>query len=386
VLIVCPEPATDLAQLSKRHLVFLSEEMKRPEYNDVSERVDATKRLIKFRVGVFWRDESLPIPNGGTPIHVVQAMPGHDLHVRSSVSGARYYPFTTLRCIAGAIRPSSLQREVRGLPAATPNGFREQIMNSRTRSLKLATAVASTLYMLSLAACSGQSAPSSTSAPPTVSPTRVVARGTALPTTVAATPLSAVTGAPQSTMNSPASASANATISPREVPLGNITLDLSLTPARHMFDGSAAATNPGIPVEPTPPSTSGAGNLSASSAVFGGGMVGIANNIDPSQASPPDSAQSIIRHIVVHVRTNNGQESIPYLGVSLDLLLDGHPILYDVPLEPMTAVDQNALLYYYGNNVKFPQPGSYQLFIRIQPNPILGSNPPPAAQFNVILH
>jgi hypothetical protein len=114
-------------------------------------------------------------------------------------------------------------------------------------------------------------------------------------------------------------------------------------------------------------------------------MVGITNNIDPSQAPAADSAQSIVRHVVVHVRTKNGGQSLSYLGVSLDLLLDGHPVLYDQPLEPMTAVDQNSLQFYYGNNVKFPQPGTYQVFIRIQPNPMLGSTPPQAAQFNVIL-
>jgi hypothetical protein len=259
-------------------------------------------------------------------------------------------------------------------------------MTSCTRSLRLAAGMASLLGMLSMVACGGQAAPSSVGAQPTASPTRVVAHGTALPATITATPLSVVSGASQSTTNSTPSASANATISPREVPVGSITLDLSLAPARHMFDGSAATTNTGAPPEATPPSNGGAGSLSASSAVFSGGMLGIANNIDPSQPLPADSAQSIVRHVVVHVRTNNAPASIPYLGVSLDLLLDGHPVLYDLPLEPMTAVDQNSLLYYYGNNVKFPQPGTYQLFIRIQPNPILGSNPPQAAQFNVILH
>lgn len=254
-------------------------------------------------------------------------------------------------------------------------------MKSWIRSETLGAATASVLCVLTLAACGGQTA---ASAQPAATQVRV-AIGTASPTTVAAgTPLVSG-GTPLATANSTPSASASPSISPHEVTAGSVTLDLSLEPARHMFDGSATTSTSGNQPPATPQSNSVVGSQSASSAVFGGGMVGVANNIDPSQAPPADSAQAIVRHVVVHVRTKNGGQSIPYLNVSMDLLLDGHPILYDQPLEAMTAPGKNSLQYYYGNNVKFPQRGTYQVFIRIQPNPMLGQNPPPAAQFNVIL-
>jgi hypothetical protein len=179
--------------------------------------------------------------------------------------------------------------------------------------------------------------------------------------------------------------SANATITPPEVTTTNVTLDLSLDPARHMYDGGATTSALGTLPQSTPTSSAGNGNLSASSAVFAGGMLGITNNIDPTQPPPADSATSIVRHVAVNIRTKNAGQSIPYLTVTMDVLLDGHPVLYDQALEPMTRADANSSQLYYGNNVRFPQTGTYQVFIRIQPNPILGTNPPRAAQFDVNL-
>jgi hypothetical protein len=152
-----------------------------------------------------------------------------------------------------------------------------------------------------------------------------------------------------------------------------------------MFDGAATTSVPGVQ-QLTPQSSAGNGSQSASSSVFVGGMLGVTNNIDPSQPPPPDAPTSIVRHVIVHVKTKSDGQPIPYLNVTMDLLLDGHPVLYDQALEPMTAAEKSTVQYYYGNNVKFPQPGTYQVFIRVQPNPILGNNPPRAAQFEVILH
>jgi uncharacterized protein involved in high-affinity Fe2+ transport len=164
-----------------------------------------------------------------------------------------------------------------------------------------------------------------------------------------------------------------------------VTVDLSLDPARHMFDSAPSSSAAGLQ-QPTPQGSASNASQSSSSAVFTGGMVGVTNNIDPSQAPPADSAESIVRHVVVHVKTKSNGQTIPYLNVTMDLLLDGHPVLYDQVLEPMMAADSSSPQYYYGNNVKFPQAGTYQVFIRVQPNPMLGSNPPHAAQFDVILH
>src|SRR5439155_1630565 len=41
--------------------------------------------------------------------------------------------------------------------------------------------------------------------------------------------------------------------------------------------------------------------------------------------------------------------------------------------------------FYYGNNVKFPQLGVYQVFIRTQRIPLLGKEAPPAAQFTLAM-
>jgi hypothetical protein len=209
-----------------------------------------------------------------------------------------------------------------------------------------------------------------------------MASGTASPVAVATPTISLAT--PVSSASSTPGLTAKTSITPSEVTTENVTVDLALDPARHMFDGAPANSAPGAP-QPTPQSSTATGSQSASSAVFTGGMLGVTNNIDPSQPPPADSAEAIVRHVVVQVKSKSTGQTIPYLNVTMDLLLDGHPVLYDQPLEAMTTADTNTPQYYYGNNVKFPQAGTYQVFIRVQPNPLLGNNPPHAAQFDVTL-
>jgi hypothetical protein len=263
----------------------------------------------------------------------------------------------------------------------------EQTVRSWIRSKLFHIAAVGVLCVFALAACGGQTADQPPTRAQTVStPVHPAASATASSATVAVATPSVSPGTPLPSTTSNPGVSANASITPREVTVAGVTLDLSLDPARHMFDGAATTSALGVPQQPTPQSSAGNGSSSAVSAVFAGGMVGVTNNIDPSQPPPADSAESIVRHVVVHVKTKTDGQSIPYLNVTMDLLLDGHPVLYDQALEPMTTADKSSLQYYYGNNVKFPQPGTYQVFIRIQPNPILGNNPPQAAQFDVILH
>src|SRR6267143_238961 len=57
-------------------------------------------------------------------------------------------------------------------------------------------------------------------------------------------------------------------------------------------------------------------------------MVRVTNNLDPTQAIPADSEQSILRHAVVDVRGRDGSSAVPYLGVTMDVLLDGHPVSF----------------------------------------------------------
>jgi hypothetical protein len=70
----------------------------------------------------------------------------------------------------------------------------------------------------------------------------------------------------------------------------------------------------------------------------------------------------------------------------MDMLLDGRPMTSGLRVEPMVAAEASTPQLYYGNNIKLTQRGTYQVFVRIQPNALLRKNPPPAAQFNVDVH
>jgi hypothetical protein len=57
-----------------------------------------------------------------------------------------------------------------------------------------------------------------------------------------------------------------------------------------------------------------------------------------------------------------------------------------LPVEPMVAALSTTPQLYYGNNVKLTQRGTYQVFVRLQPNALLGNDPAQVAQFNVAVH
>jgi uncharacterized protein involved in high-affinity Fe2+ transport len=116
------------------------------------------------------------------------------------------------------------------------------------------------------------------------------------------------------------------------------------------------------------------------------GLLSLSNNLDPSQPTPTDQPQVMIRHVDVQVRSTDGGFAVPYLSASLDLLLDGRPIASGLPVAPMVAGDSSAPQLYYGNNVKLAQRGTYQVFVRLRPNPLTGKDQPQAAQFNVVVH
>jgi uncharacterized protein involved in high-affinity Fe2+ transport len=115
-------------------------------------------------------------------------------------------------------------------------------------------------------------------------------------------------------------------------------------------------------------------------------MLKVTNNIDPSQPLPADGVQSIIRHVAINVSTADNNQAVPYLGVTMDLLLDGHPVFFGQSVVPMVSSDANPPRVHYGNNIRLQQRGAYQVFIRMSRNPLLGQNPPQAAQFNVLVH
>jgi hypothetical protein len=180
---------------------------------------------------------------------------------------------------------------------------------------------------------------------------------------------------------------ANVQVSPATVPVGNVTLTLNFEAARHMEDqtrmmavnaqAQPAATQAAAP-QPTV-----AGGPPSQGAVVLSDMLHVTNNLDPSQPIPADSAQSIIRQAVVQVMASDTHQLVPYLNVTMDLLLDGHPVAYGQSLVPMVAQDASGERVYYGNNVRLPNRGTFQVFVRLDRTPLLGQDAPPAAQFNL---
>jgi hypothetical protein len=82
------------------------------------------------------------------------------------------------------------------------------------------------------------------------------------------------------------------------------------------------------------------------------GLLKVTNNLDPSQPAPADELQSTMRHLNMQVRANDGGYPVPYLNVSMDILLDGRPVITGLSVVPMTAPDSaTPQLLYYGNNV-----------------------------------
>lgn len=172
----------------------------------------------------------------------------------------------------------------------------------------------------------------------------------------------------------------NATVevSPREVTVGEVTLTMSFEPARHMFDQAGP-----VSADPAQQSPDASQDQRKGSAVFAGGMLRVTGNFDPSQSPPADSPEGMLRHVVVQAKTKEGGQVVPYLEMTMDVLLDGRPVIFDQALVPMAAVDKEPRQPYYGNNVKFPRRGAYQVFVRMQRNPLLGGEQPQAAQFNL---
>jgi hypothetical protein len=181
---------------------------------------------------------------------------------------------------------------------------------------------------------------------------------------------------------SPYAPAATLDVSPAQQRVGNISISLAFEPARHMLDQAMAFTTNVDPAQPTPslPDTVSKGAIVLSD------MLHVTNNMDPTQPVPPDSAQLVIRHAVLHISAGDSGQPIPYLGVTMDLLLDGHPVGFGQAIVPMVAADASTPSLYYGNNVRLGQRGMYQVFIRLSHNALLGNDQPQAAQFNVLVH
>jgi hypothetical protein len=185
------------------------------------------------------------------------------------------------------------------------------------------------------------------------------------------------------TVNPEAVDVAGARIEPGQTAVGDVVLNLTLTDAKPMFDAATMTATPGQE-QPKPQ----AGKAPAGYAVLDGLMRKATNNIDASQkasADPTDGKGPLLRHVVLTMKKKSTGDLLPYAEVTMDLLRNGRPVLYDQALVPSVAVNDEGLPQglHYGNNVAFPGKGNYQFFVRVAPNPFLGSNAPPAAQFNV---
>jgi hypothetical protein len=180
-------------------------------------------------------------------------------------------------------------------------------------------------------------------------------------------------------------------ITPPEIVLGGVVVSLSLHPARHLADQTTMQVADAAQRQQAAEARRAAlaapegarAPLVQGSAVLAG-MARATNNLDPSQAIPADSVDTRIRHAIVRVQTRDGQP-VPYLTLTMDVLLDGRPTSFEQALLPMTPIDGNVTELYYGNNVKFGLPGTYQLFVRMQRSPLLGQDQPQAALFNLIM-
>jgi hypothetical protein len=186
----------------------------------------------------------------------------------------------------------------------------------------------------------------------------------------------------------PVAVPATLDVSPADNRVGNVVLSLAFEAPRHMVDQAAffAAANTNAmnadsaqPTQTVPESTS-------QGALVLSDMLRVTNNMDPTQALPIDSQQLIVRHVAIQVRTGDTGQPVPYLGVSLDLLLDGKPMSSGQSAVPMVAQNADSPRLYYGNNVRLTQRGMYQVFVRLTRNALLGKDPPQAAQFNVLVH
>lgn len=172
-------------------------------------------------------------------------------------------------------------------------------------------------------------------------------------------------------------AAANIDVSPGEVTLGNVTLTLWIEPAQPAYDPARVASS----------STDNPDRKDAAQpkgyAVLGGSTLKVTNNFDPAQNPPADQQREIVRHVALQVKEQQSGQLIPHINVNMDLLREGRSVLQDQPLVPMAQAGGSVAQMHYGNNVKFPGKGEYQIFVRMEPSPLLGSGSVGVAQFNV---
>ena len=178
----------------------------------------------------------------------------------------------------------------------------------------------------------------------------------------------------------PAIPPATTDVSPSQLQVGSVTVSMGMEPARHMV-----ALNAALKTDPDPAHLDSTPTGANATALVLDGLLQLTNNVDPSQPVPDDQPQAMVRHVSVQIRGADLASAIPYLTTSLDMLLDGRPVISNVALEPMVAAESASPEMYYGNNLKLTQRGTYQVFVRVQSSALLGKAPPPTAQFTVVV-
>jgi len=239
----------------------------------------------------------------------------------------------------------------------------------RRRGLLAATAFVLSLFTGACLTASDSGGPSSAGAQSALTP-----QAEASPRAVGTPGPSAAAAA----VASPSAVPAAVEVSPPAVTVGAVTLNLALDQPRYMVDRTAVA-----PTDPAQSAAQDPARVIGQGAVVLSDMVRVSNNMDPTQPAPADSAQSIVRHVVLQVRSPDSGPAVPYLDVSMDVLLDGHPVAFGQAVVPMVALGADSPRLYYGNNLRLPQRGTYQIFVRMARSPMLGKDAPPAAQFNL---
>lgn len=174
----------------------------------------------------------------------------------------------------------------------------------------------------------------------------------------------------------PVPGATNVSVSPGEVAQGNVLLSLSVMPAQPMYDAAKATS--ATTSDDQKPNSQPKGY-----AVLGGSTLKVTNNFDGAQGAPADQPREMVRHVALQIKDKDSGQLIPHVVVSVDLLRDGRPVLQDQALVPMVQVGGGVTQMQYGNNVKFPGRGEYQVFIRLDPSPFLASGAAGVAQFNV---
>lgn len=200
-------------------------------------------------------------------------------------------------------------------------------------------------------------------------------------TASSSTPAAAVSNVFVSQAATPPAGSTQTNITPKEVVVGPYILRLSVGSVQHMYDADFNAS-----ASDTDNQQGNKQKQSKGLAVLGHKMAGVSANIDAAQQPPADKpGGELLRQVYVQVADKKSGQFIPYLTVTMDALRDGRPAVSSQALLPMVESGKGLVSLRYANSVRFPRSGTYQVFVRVDPNPFYEGQELPYAQFNLQL-